>query len=102
MKRTTRILHVLLLSIVMVLGCFVPVKAEDDFDAFLTEENRKIYSSDYTEFHFGVIDYKKFGFTKPAVRLPDASYEAFAAEAARFQASEDIPPTGILPLPSVS
>ena len=89
MKRTTRILHGLLLSIVMVLGCFVPVKAEDDFDAFLTEENRKIYSSDYTEFHFGVIDYKKFGFTKPAVRLPDASYEAFAAEAARFQASLD-------------
>lgn len=89
MKRMTHILHILTLSIVMVLGCFIPVMAEDDFDVFLTEENRRIFSSDYTEFHFGAIDYKKLGFTKPAVKLPDVSYQAIAAEAAAYQASLD-------------
>jgi len=90
MKRIMRILHTLLLSLFMFAGAFVPVMAENEgFDAFMEEEAKKIISADYGNFHFNVIDYKRFGLTKPEITLLHPSYESFAAEAAGMQASLD-------------
>lgn len=85
-----RILSLFILSVLMVLGSLIPVRAEENsFDAFLEEEFRKYMSAEYLDFHFGVRDYKSYGLEKPEVAMPSYSYEEFAAGAARAQASLD-------------
>ena len=90
MKRLLRIISSFLISLFMTAGTFVPVMAEnEDFDAFMEEEARILLSSDYGDFHFGIIDYKQLGFTKPEVRLLHPSYEFYAAKVTSLQASLD-------------
>lgn len=90
MRKLIRIIPALLLSAVMALGMFVPVMAEDkEFEDFLKEEFNKIMLTDYTEFHFNVIDYQKYDIPKPEVWFGEMSYESLAAEAAWMQESLD-------------
>ncbi|MBQ3459800.1 MAG: DUF885 domain-containing protein [Solobacterium sp.] len=90
MKKMLRILHALLLSLFLTAGAFVPVMAEnEDFDAFMEEEARDLLSVDFGSFHFNVVDYKRYGLTKPEITLLHPSYESYAAEAASMQESLD-------------
>ena len=90
MKKMLRILQTLLLSLFLTAGAFVPVMAEnEDFDAFMEEEARDLLSADFGSFHFNVVDYKRFGLTKPEISLLHPSYESYAAEAATMQESLD-------------
>ncbi len=62
MNNTKRILSVFFLSVLMVLGSLIPVRAEENsFDSFLEEEFRKYMSAEYLDFHFGVRDYRSGG-----------------------------------------
>ena len=90
MDRMKKLLSMLVLSVLMVLGSLVPVRAdENDFDAFLENEYRNYMHSEYLEFHFGVKDYKSFGIEKPEPRMPKFSYEEFTESARRLQTSLD-------------
>jgi len=90
MKKIMHVLSVLLMSFVMMTGAFVPAAAEDkEFDTFLEEEAIRILSNSYGEFHFDVIDYKKYNISKPKIELLTASYEEFANNVAEMQATLD-------------
>ena len=89
MRKITRKLYALLLSLMTAFCLFAPVQAEEetDFDAFLTSEWIQMIEKDYTTMHFAVKDYRSMGITKPEVNLGKTGYDYYANEVASAQAS---------------
>ena len=76
MKKVLNRFGILLVSVLLLAGSLMPVKAEgEDFDKFLEQEWRKMMEKDYVTMHYSVKDYKKLGLQKPEVTLGEISFE---------------------------
>ena len=79
MKHPVRKLMPALLTAVMLGSTAVPVRAEEDFDAFLEQEWREQMEASYIDMHFSVKDREAMGLEKPEVTFGETGYEGFDA-----------------------
>ena len=76
MKKILNRFGILLVSVLMLAGGLMPVKAEgEDFDEFLDKEWRHMMESDYVSMHYSVKDYKKLGLQKPEVTIGEIGFK---------------------------
>ncbi len=88
MKKYLSRISIMLVSVLMLAGTLMPVKADgDDFDEFLTQEWRHMMEKDYVSMHYSVKDYKKMGLKKPEVNLGEIGYEQNEKDLKEHQAS---------------
>ena len=76
MKKLLNRFGILLVSVLMLAGSLMPVKAEgEDFDEFLDKEWRHMMEKDYVSMHYSVKDYKKIGLQKPEVTIGEIGFK---------------------------